>query len=157
MTGPEMVRVVVKDVPVALWQQTQEHSDELLREFMLISTDSDPTPGHDVPKRLLTLIDELTQRYAGVGEENERLLADAAEKGLPTIELVYELPVGIARDVVELGDLLDEADEFCRRGQHLLTLATPPDQVRFRRWFLDEMARQTSGEQPRPWPDYPKG
>ena len=53
--------------------------------------------------------------------------------------------------------MLDEADVFCREGE-LLTLATPADEVAFRRWFLNEFVRQLRGEPPRRWsgaPDAP--
>jgi len=150
-----MARVEVLQLPVGLWRETQEHMDELTREFMLIATDDRADDGeHDVPQQLLTVIEQLTHRYAGFGEENEARLADAAERGDPSIDLVYDLPADITDDVKRLGQMLDLADEFCRRGQHLLTLATPPDQLRFRRWFLDEMVRQTGGQPPTPWPDY---
>jgi hypothetical protein len=152
---PAMARVQVLQLPVALWQQSQEHSDELVREFMLIATeDRQEQTGHDIPQQLLTVIDELTQQYAGFGEENENKLAAAAKQGVAAVDLVYELPVDIAQGVERLGDIMDQADEFCRRGKHLLTLATPADQVRFRRWFLDEMVHQINGRPPTPWPDY---
>jgi hypothetical protein len=44
---------------------------------------------------------------------------------------------------------LAEASEFCRRGE-LLTLATPPEYVAFREWFLDEIARQLGRNPPTP-------
>jgi hypothetical protein len=149
-------RIHVQQLPVELWRQTQEHSDELIREFMLIATGERPDDdsSHDIPKQLLTVIDEVTKRYAGFGEDNEAKLARAAEEGVASIDLVYDLPTDVADDVRRLGAMLDQADEFCRRGQHLLTLATPSDQVRFRHWFLDEMVNQVSGQEPTPWPDY---
>jgi len=150
-----MARIEVLQLPVRLWQQSQEHSDELVREFMLIAAEQrQPDGGHDVPKQLLTLIEELTQRYAGFGDENETKLAAAADQGVAAIDLVYELPADIADGVRRLGEAFDQADEFCRRGEHLLTLATPPDQVRFRHWFLDEMVHQISGRPATAWPDY---
>ena len=51
---------------------------------------------------------------------------------------------------VELRSTLAEADEFCRRGE-LLTLATPPEYVAFREWFLGEIVRQLEGKPPTPW------
>src|SRR3954447_6052569 len=149
-----MARIHVLELPVELWRRTQEHTDELIREFMLIASEErqEQPSGHTVPTRLLMVIDELTQRYAGFGDENETRLADAAERGDASIDLVYDLPVDVSGDVRRLGGVLDEADEFCRQGEHLLTLATPADQVRFRRWFLDEMVRQIAGDPATPWP-----
>jgi hypothetical protein len=60
-----------------------------------------------------------------------------------------------ARDAcIELEKLLDEADEFCRSGEHLLTLAASPEVVSFRRWFLTEFVRQIDGEDPISWAEY---
>ncbi|MDQ1695321.1 MAG: hypothetical protein QOJ03_674 [Frankiaceae bacterium] len=155
MTTPELACVRMQGVPVRLWQLSQEHSDELLREFMLIAAERRRSHSdHDVPQRLTALIDELNSQYAGFSEANEGLLGDAAAAGLDSIDLVYEIPAAVADAATRLGDLLDAADDYCRRGEHLLTLATPAPQVAFRRWFLNEFVRQIAGEPPLPWPDY---
>lgn len=54
---------------------------------------------------------------------------------------------------VSLARMLDEADEFCRSGNHLLTLATPPELLAFRRWYLGEFNAQLQGQSPLPWPE----
>ncbi|MDQ1704407.1 MAG: hypothetical protein QOF18_773 [Frankiaceae bacterium] len=155
MTEPDLVDIHVKRVPVRLWHEAQEHSDELLREFLLIATERKRSKvDHDVPERLTALIDELSNQYGGFSEANEQLLADAAAAGQEEIDLDYAMPADIVEGVRHLGQMLDEADEYCRRGEHLLTLATPEAQVAFRRWFLDEFVRQIAGEPPLPWPDY---
>lgn len=157
MTEP-LVRIELLGVPVPLWTRSQEHSDELMREFALIVADrARAHDDHEVPHRLTALIDELTTQYAGFGENNEQLLRDAAEAGTDSVDLIYEMPAEVAPAAGHLSQLLDEADDYCRRGQHLLTLATPPQQVAFRRWFLEEFVRQVSGESPLPWPDYATG
>lgn len=53
-----------------------------------------------------------------------------------------------------LGAMLDEADEFCRQGKHLLTLAADEELVRFRRWYLAQFIDQAEGKPPVAWPDY---
>ena len=70
------------------------------------------------------------------------------------MDLTYCLPATIAGDVQTLGNILDEADEYCRTGRHLLTLATPPDLVLYRRWFLHQFTSQAAGKPPRTWADY---
>jgi hypothetical protein len=50
--------------------------------------------------------------------------------------------------------MLDEADEYCRQGKHLLTLASDDELVRFRWWFLDQIIDQAAGKPPVAWPDY---
>ena len=147
----ELHSVRLLALPVPLWQQSQEHSDELIREFMLIASD-EGAKAHDVPARLLALVEQLTANYGAISEENEQRLAGAAAAGEDSIDLVYEVPRELEGAVAHLGQMLDEADVFCRHGKHLLTLATPEPQVEFRRWFLDEFTRQLSGESPTPWP-----
>ena len=63
------------------------------------------------------------------------------------------MPPAIGPACVHLVDLLREADEYCRHGD-LLTMATPPEAVVFREWFLLEFAKQVDGNPPTPWPEY---
>jgi hypothetical protein len=151
----ELCQIEMRGVPIELWARAQEHSDELLREFALISAQQEQEGGtHDVPRRLLALVEELSNTYSGFSSENERRLAAAYEHGDDTLDLVYEIPRAVGPAASHLADLLDEADDYCRAGEHLLTLATPPDQVRFRRWFLEEFTRQAAGEPARSWAEY---
>jgi hypothetical protein len=64
-----------------------------------------------------------------------------------------ELPATAAPALRGVAELLDEADEFCRSGQHLLTLATPSHLLEYRRWYLGELAAQLEGAPPKPWPE----
>jgi hypothetical protein len=155
MTESDLVAVHIVGAPVGLWAKAQEHSDELFREFMLIASARERDGvDHDVPRRLTLLIEELTTRYGGFSEAQEQQLADAAAAGEPTIDLVYQIPPGAVEAARHLGELMDEADDYCRAGEHLLTLATPKPQVDFRRWYLAEFIRQGSGEPPMSWPEY---
>lgn len=142
----ELVTVRILGLPLDVMQRSSEHTDELLREFALIREE-----GSDhVPSRLLALVEELRDRF-GSFSESARLAMDAAlERGDETIDLSYEVPPAVAGAARQLGALLDEADDFCRSGE-LLTLATQPEGVAFRRWYLDEFQRQVDGEPPRPW------
>jgi hypothetical protein len=152
--APELVQVRILRLPVALWMQSSEHSDELIREFMLIVTGTATGEGHAVPHRLVQLVEEVTAQYGGFSEANEQRLQRAAAAGEAEIDLDYELPAGVDAAVDRLAELLDAADEYCRSGEHLLTLATPPEQLRFRHWFLGEFSRQVGGGAPIAWPDY---
>jgi hypothetical protein len=152
--GPtsELVRVRIVGLPVAVWQRASEHGDELMREFALIAAGADEDPAW-VPARLTTLVDELRSRFSGFTLRQEAELAEAVARGETTVDLEYTVPRDVVPAVTHLGDLLDEADEFCR-GDDLLTLATPPEALAFRRWFLDEFVRQAGGQPPRPWSDW---
>ena len=51
--------------------------------------------------------------------------------------------------------MMAEVDEFCRAGDHLMTLATPPEVVALREWVLEELTRQIDeGGEPVPWSNH---
>jgi hypothetical protein len=154
--GGDLYEVRVLQLPVDLWARSQEQHDALMREFALMAV---PTEESDrqrhVPTRLTQLIDTLTADFEGVSTAQEQQLCDAVSAGQPVIdELVYRLPRAAVPASKALGAMLDEADEFCRQGQHLLTLAAEAELVRFRRWFLDQFIDQADGNPPVAWPDY---
>ena len=115
--------------PLQVHGRAQQQSQEMRREFQLVLGQEQLHPG-SVPARLLDLSAVLSERYAGFTEEQEREIEDGISAGR---------------------EVLDEADDFCRSGQ-MLVLATPPDLVRYRNWYLDEFSRQLAGEPPQPWP-----
>jgi len=148
MSG-DLVRVSILGMPLDVMQRSSEHSDELLREFALIRGES----AHHVPSRLLALIEELRGRFGSFSEGPRRAMDAALARGDETIDLHYDVPPTVAAAARQLGDLLDEADEFCRSGD-LLTLATTPEGLAFRHWYLDEFERQIDGLPARPWSDH---
>jgi len=150
----ELVEVRLLQLPVALWERAQEHGDELIREFTLMAADGDRGAALEVPARLTGLIQQLTARYDGFTAEQEVELANAAAGGLQEIELTFQVPAAAAKAAADLGQLLDAADDYCRAGQHLLTLATPAQSVAFRRWYLDQFIGQIGGALPTPWPEW---
>jgi hypothetical protein len=148
---PALATVRIEGMPLDVYRRASEHSDELLREFALIREDE----SDHVPARLLALIDELNVRFASFTAGQTRQLEEAMARGDPEIDLVYEVPADAADGVVRLMALLEEADEFCRAGD-LLTLATPPEAVDLRKWFLEEFLFQIDGRPPRSWSTFPR-
>jgi hypothetical protein len=143
-------------LPVKVWSRSQEQHDALMREFALMSVpaDEDDRQRH-VPTRLAQLIDTLTADFEGVATAQEQALFDASNEGVEVIdELVYRMPRAVVPASKALGEMLDEADEYCRQGKHLLTLAADEELVRFRWWFLDQFIDQADGAPPVAWPDY---
>ena len=145
----DLVEVHLLRLPVDLYQRAAEHSDELLREFALIQDLHGD--GGAVPARLVTLMEQLRRRFAMFSAGPRTELEEAIAGGAREIDLHYQVPPEARGAVVELGTLLDEADEFCRTGTELLTLATPPEALAFRRWFLNEFEAQIDGRAPTPW------
>jgi hypothetical protein len=153
--GPELIEVRLVSLPVGVWQRAQEHADELIREFTLIAGDRGALEtGHEVPARLTELIEQLTDQYAGFTTEQETALAEAAAKGVDEIEILFRVPAAAVPAAAHLGEMLDAADDYCRRGKHLLTLETPPESLAFRQWYLGEFTRQAAGEPPTAWPHW---
>ena len=65
-----LVEVQVLQLPLALWQRAQEHTDGLLREFALIVQDAEARAA--TPQRLLGLVRELNAGYGEYSEEQRR-------------------------------------------------------------------------------------
>lgn len=148
------VEVHLLRLPLAIWSETQEHMDELLREFTLLQAGEANPKDHPAPRRLLELVAELQADYAGVASDQEEQLAAAAEAGERSLDLTYRVPVGVGDACRRLEAALDEADRYCREGDYLLTLATPPASAAFRRWFLGQFVDQIDGKPPRSWDDW---
>jgi hypothetical protein len=151
----ELVTIHIRGLPVPLHAKSQAHGDELMREFRLLAEQMRQEGTHGLPRRLVELVNGLEGRYSTFTEAQEDALDHAISSGDETMELTYELPGQIGEGVEALGTLLDEVDELCRQGHYLLTLATPPDLVAYRHWFLDEFTRQIAGEPPTAWADSP--
>lgn len=142
----DLFPVHILGLPLGVYQRASEHSDELLREFALVRGE-----GSDhVPARLLALIEELRGRFGDFADGPRNAMQAALDRGETEIDLLYQVPPEAAAGIRQLGALLDEADDFCRSGD-LLTLATLPEGLVFRRWFLEEFDRQVAGQAPRPW------
>lgn len=153
MEEREMVTVTLLGIPVALWQQADQESKDLMREFALILLSEDNVES-SVPVRLKDLIEELERSYGSLTNVQTARLQQAGQSGEAVIDrLDYRLPRSVGPDVKRLATALDEADEYCMAGQHLLSLATSPVSKAFREWFFDEINRQLEGGLPVPWSD----
>lgn len=146
----ELITVHVLGLPLQVHARAQQQSAEMRREFQLVLGQEEVHPG-SVPARLLEISDALSGRYSGFTEEQERTIDEGIESGAERLdELVFRVPRSAGEAAVQLGAILDEADDWCRSGQ-MLVLATPPDLVTYRTWYLQEFTRQAAGEAPRPW------
>lgn len=143
------VRLIRLPVPVHV--AASAHQDALQREFDVLRGSEDQT---SVPHRLLALIDELESRFGSLNEQPAGRLAEAIEHGDDTVDLEYEVPPEAGEASTLLDAMLDEVDDYCRQGEHLLTLATSQESAAYRRWFLGEFAAQVSGAPPTPWDEF---
>ncbi len=153
-TGTVSVRL--EELPLQLYAGFREHFDELNREFALLSLQQADPAGEvpELPQRLLDLVAALTSRYASALDAVAQQRENAVARGESSATLVYEVPPSAADGAAALAALLDEADEYCRKGDVLLTLETPPELVAFRRWYLGQFVQQIDGAAPQSWPSF---
>lgn len=147
--APALVEIHIVDMPIDVYREASEHGDELMREFALLLQAGED--GREVPKRLLALAEELRGQFSGFTAAQEAQLQEALVRGEGTIDLHYLVPASVKEACIALATALDEADQYCRQGQELLTLATPSRALVFRNWFLDQFVRQVDGLEPTPW------
>ncbi|MEP7202948.1 MAG: STAS domain-containing protein [Ilumatobacteraceae bacterium] len=144
----ELFIVELREVPVPILSQTQDHNLTLVRELALVHTADERGVA---PARLLWLSQHLDQRYAAFNDAPRQRLQNAIEGDESHVDVRYEVPGHAAEAAVELGAALDEVDEYCRSGD-LLTLVTPLHALAFRRWLLGEFVAQIrNGAAPTPW------
>ena len=151
----ELVEVHLLRLPVPLAAKARQHFEGLMREFELIAASSAAGESqHQVPVRLTQLVEALTGQFAGVNTAADERLEDAMEQQLEEIEdHVLLLPVEAAEASAALGAMIDEADDYCRQGEHLLTLASPADCLAYRQWYLGQVVSQLAGGPQISWPD----
>jgi anti-anti-sigma factor len=147
--GAPRVTVHLRRLPVAVHARAAAHQDALQREFDLLRGNGG---SQDVPGRLLGLVAEVEERYGGLDDRPTAALAAAIARGDDAVDLSYDVPPDAGADLARLGDLLDEADAYCREGVALMTLATPLESVLYRRWLIAQFVDQTGGTDPVPWP-----
>lgn len=147
--------VVLMQLPLQVMARAEEHNEGLMREFALVANPH-PDSDQEVPARLLRIVAELRDEYSGFTAASTAAIEEAKARGDKEISVEYDVPAAVGAAAAAYQVLLEEADEYCRRGD-LLTLATPAEIVAFRNWFLGEFVRQIDGAEPTPWPAYIAG
>jgi hypothetical protein len=153
----DTVTVHLRSLPVPLAAKAQERSEDLLREFALLTADligNRAPDAEDVPAQLLELVVSLTQQLAELQQESVKRFHGAVADGSSVIDdHVLEWPLELAAVTRALADLFDEADQYCWMRAELVSLATPPDCAAYRRWVFAQVLDQLDGRTPVPWPD----
>lgn len=150
--GPqELHEVRLINLPISLFLRGREHHDDLIREFtlMAIRQQEDANAPH-LSARLRELVETLGHRYSASASRADAARDAAIERGDLSVDLVYEVPASIVPDLLQLTELIDAADEFCRTEQ-LLTLPRDPEMVAFAHWYNGEFINQINGLPPTPW------
>jgi hypothetical protein len=154
----DTVTVHLRSLPVPLAAKARASSEDLLREFALLTADliesRTATSRDQVPAKLLELVVGLTQQLAELHEEASLRFEGALAEGSPVIaDHVFEYPAELAAVTRKLADLFDEADQYCWTQDHLMPVSTPPDCAAYRRWVFAQVLDQLDGRSPVAWPD----
>lgn len=150
-----LVQVHLLGLPVQARTLFSQHLQELTRELSLVQIGAAAHPESSPAPRLLQVAAELNGPYAAFRAEPDATVAAAMAAGRDHCDVTYTVPVSVGAFLTRLGEVLDEADEFCRGQSHLLSLPASQEVVAYRRWFVDESTRQTAGLPPRPWRSAP--
>lgn len=146
--APSPAGVCFEGVPTALYRASEEHRLAVTREFVLMTIDA--AEADEVPARLVALSEELAQRFAAETASALEQVEVAEQRGDETVDLFLELTPGASAPLLEVVELLEEADRFCERGA-ILTMAANAEIRAFRRWWVDQVVAQLAGGQGTPW------
>jgi anti-sigma regulatory factor (Ser/Thr protein kinase) len=138
-------RVRFPGVPVDGYLELQAHNDALFRELELVSIELEADRDAGTPSPLADLVDQLYRRFRGQRDSYRDVVAAAKARGEPTVELETTASPDSAGPARSYLELLEQADELCRSG--LLLTPEPPEHVKaLRRWFVEEMVAQLTGQ-----------
>lgn len=135
-----MATIELRGVPIPLYRAWEEHSDALLREYVLIAGDeTGPFDVGDVSRARQARIDLSDQ------------IASAAVTGATRVDasVVVEDDAGPATFAL-LQALLDDAHLRAVDGE-LLALPGLPEIVALRNWICQQVIAQSAGGSPSPW------
>lgn len=149
----DLVKVRLVNLSLSALRESSQHHDELMREFTLIALHPADDAASQVPSRLVALTEELTIQFKDFSVGPNSVIEAAIVRSNESIDVTWRVPRQVGSAATEFAALLEEADDYCRRGD-LLTLATPPRVAAFRRWFLDEFIAQIAGSDPTPWVEH---
>ena len=144
------MRVVLAGMPVDLLLRSVQHIGDLRHELLIVRAGEESSQERPDP-RLAKLLEDIDAD--GIAGPEARAQAEAARPaGVDVIDVELDLSPGTAPNSRRMAAALEEADELCRELE-LLTLAAPPEVVRFRRWAAAELWGQlVDGRPPEPFP-----
>lgn len=142
-------QAVLRDYPLRLWAEQQEHTEELLREFALLLI-GEHDRGH-APTQLVELAQMFQDRFGPLLDQLTATRQAAYDAGLDRMDSQVPLIAGLAALLAQVDVVLAAVDDYCHRG-NLLALARTPDQVAFYVWSTSELLAQSAGAEPTPWP-----
>ncbi|MEO6203930.1 MAG: hypothetical protein ABIO67_00880 [Mycobacteriales bacterium] len=145
-------QAVLRDYPLRLWSEQQEHTRELLREFtLLIFGQQSPAPSAEAPAQLVELAAMFASRFGPLLDQLTGDRQAAYDAGKDRMDSIVPLVAGTSELMDRAKVVLAAVDDFCRQGT-LLALARTPQMVALFDWTDHELATQLAGGDPTPWP-----
>ena len=156
-TGEDRIDVVLLDFPLLLHSAWHEHAEGLLREYLLVSLDTDdPTEALEAHARASDAISLLHEHISAphLGDDPEELMAHAVEPGVSSKRKVLPVPRPAVGHFLVLDRAMDSALALADSGA-LLTPPIQPELRDLRRWLCGEVSRQANGQRPTAWSSDP--
>ena len=141
---------LLRDYPLRLWAQQQEHTDEVLREFKLL-LGGQAAGTTSAPAQLVALATLFDTHFGPLVDAITAARQRAYDAGEARMDLRMPLPRSTPELMARFREVWAAVDEYCRSGD-LLTLGRPPELVRLMDWAADELSAQARGAAPTPWP-----
>lgn len=142
---------VLLDYPLRLWALQQEHTDEVLREFMLLLSGESSGTTAAAPAQLVGLATMFSTTFGALIDKITILRQQRYDAGDDRMDLPMPLPRSTPELMQRVEQVWGAVDDYCASGE-LLALARPPQVVALMRWAAHELTRQSRGETPTPWP-----
>jgi len=125
-------------VPARLILGSTTNVDDLLREFQIGAAEGD---------ELGALAAELVAMTGASREPLRQAAIDAVAAGRRLVDARIPATPQLAESLRALVEVLEHLAQLCREGR-LLSMAPPDEVPAFRRWLVEEIARQVAGERP---------
>ena len=147
---PDWALVRLAGCPVRLSLRQDEHLDELVREFQLLSAD----PDNDDSLALARQIEGLLHAPAHASFTGRRLAEVADRAGRTHVDIDMAMPRLASTWVQELQKAVLAADALCE-DRRLLTLTSTSDLRDLRAWMTESIVDQIEhGAAPQTWEDW---
>ena len=141
----DSVTIKLVGTPLDEYTDFERHFRALRREVRLLALAHEAD--YPLAKRLSDLFGSLERELReGIGHDQ---IESARANGQQTADLDVRMTPDAAARMGRFVELLDFADDFCRR-ERMLSLARSEEQVAFQSWFFGEFVRQQAGRPPTP-------
>ncbi len=161
---PDVVTVVLKDLPATLWLAAREHQDAVLRELALLRAAPGASPDLGLTADLAAADDARFTISAAVDLAVERARASGTASvplpqshpgALPPVPALPDLWMAVrpgqAGSFAQLQDALDEGERLAAAGR-LLVHPGLPEITAVRDWACEQVIAQLGGSPPAAWP-----